>query len=256
MWLCSFGCTVRTQHHDAHVAHCQEPCSRSRCWQSQVSIFHFQRHAITDIARPEQLILPDDPSFLPDFILPPQELLADLDLGLNLDLPRSGESQSLTPFGSQHSSHSSHVAGYGLVLPSSSPNRPAGVGLEGDNGTQGGNDFVDVDNLLQLNEPDFMFGEDGDMIEFTPGQPALATPAVVEGAPMPSDAGASARVGQVHEEGQQAGDQVSSAPISHPRLYSTVTWKSCSRALYPAVCPSPCPDIPPHFSGSGSLNCW
>ncbi|KAF2629688.1 hypothetical protein BU25DRAFT_489699 [Macroventuria anomochaeta] len=159
-------------------------------------------------ARPEQLVLQDDPSFLPEFALPPPELLANLNLGFNLDLPRSGESQSLTPFGSQQLSQSSHIAGYGLVLPSSSPNRPAGVGLEGDNDRQGDNDMFDIDNLMQLDEPDFIFGEDGDIIELTPGQPAPATPAAAGGARMHSDAGASARVRQEHEEGQQGGDQV------------------------------------------------
>jgi meiotic recombination protein REC8 len=171
-----------------------------------------------NISRPEQLVLQDDPSFLPEFALPPPELLAELDLGFNLDLSRSGESQSLTPFGSQQSSQSSHVGGYGLVLPSSSPDRPAGVGLEGDNVEQGNNDMLDIDNLLNLEEPDFVFGEDGDIIEFTPGQRAPETPAVAVatgGVQMLSDAGASARVRQEHQERQQGGAQVSFAAASH-----------------------------------------
>ena len=167
-------------------------------------------------------------------VLPPHELLADIDLGFNLDLPRSDESQSLTPFGSQQLSQSSHVAGYGLLLPSSPPNRPAGVGLEDDNKSQGGNAFVDVENLLQLDEPDFIFGEDGDMIEFTPGQPAPATPAAVGGAPMHSDAGASARVRQEHGEGQQVGDQVSIVAISHQN-YTTRLLVHCAPVLLPSL---------------------
>lgn len=168
------------------------------------------------MSRPEQLVLQDDPSFLPGFALPPPELLADFDLGFNNELPRSGESQSLTPFGSQQSSQSSHIGGYGLVLPSSSPDRPAGGGLEGDNG---GQDDIDLDHLLNLEEPDFVFGEDGDIIELTPVQRAPETPAAAPatgGAPMHSDAGASARVRQEHEEGQQGGAQVSLAAVSHP----------------------------------------
>jgi len=170
----------------------------------------------SNVLRPEQLVLQDDPSFLPDFALLPTELLADLDIGLNVELPRSGESQSLTPFGLQQSSQSSHVGGYGLVLPSSSPDRPAGGGLEGDNG---GQDNIDLDHLLNLEEPDFVFGEDGDIIEFTPGQRAPETPAAATatgGAPMHSDAGASARVRQEHEERQQDAARVSSAAVSHP----------------------------------------
>ncbi|KAF9698437.1 hypothetical protein EKO04_003770 [Ascochyta lentis] len=162
-----------------------------------------QNHALdpeAGKARPEQLVLQDDPSFLPEFALPPAEFLADLDLGFDLEFPRSGESQSLTPFGSRQSSQSSHVAGFGLVLPSSSPNRPGQFMIEGDDGVPG------VDDILQLDEPDFTFGEDGNLIVFTPRQPAPATPAVA-GAPMHSDAGASARVRREHEEGQQGGDQ-------------------------------------------------
>lgn len=155
----------------------------------------------------------DDPSFLPDYALPPPELLEDLDLGFNFDPPRSGESQSLTPFGSQQSSQASHIGGYGLVLPSSSPGRPAGIGLQGDN------DMVDIDDLLNLEEPEFMFGDDGDIIEFTPRQSALEAPAAVaaiEKSLMLSDAVASARVREGHEEGQQDGIQVSFRGTFHP----------------------------------------
>lgn len=172
--------------------------------------------ALTHTGRPEQLVLQDDPSFLPEFTLPPPELLADLDLGFDLGPPRSGESQSLTPFGSQQSSRSSHVAGFGLVLPSSSPNRSAGIGIQGDDGLQGGSGVLDAEDLLQLDEPDFTFGEDGDLIDFTTGQHAPATPAAGEGVSMHSDAGASARVRREHEEGRHAGDQVSVAAISYP----------------------------------------
>ncbi|KAH6618684.1 hypothetical protein C7974DRAFT_436078 [Boeremia exigua] len=160
--------------------------------------------------RPEQLILQDDPSFFPEFALPPLELLSDLDFDFGLDIPRSGHSQSLTPFGSRQSSQSSHVAGYGLVLPSSTPDRPAAAELEGGNGGQGGDDMFDIDNLLRLDEPDFTFGEDGDIIEFAPGQRAPAAPATPTAATAPSMhsyAGASAKVRQEHEEGLQRDKQ-------------------------------------------------
>lgn len=169
--------------------------------------------AVAYILRPEQLVLQDDPSFLPEFVLPPPELLTDLDLGFDSNLPRSGGSQSLTPYGSQQLSQSPNATGFGLVLPSSSPNRPGDFRLEGGNDTQGDNVMMDVDNMLQLDEPDFTFGEDGDLIEFTPGQPAPATPANAGGMYMHSDAGASARVRQEHKEGQQGGDQVSLSSI-------------------------------------------
>ncbi|KAJ4320790.1 R8 protein [Neodidymelliopsis sp. IMI 364377] len=157
---------------------------------------------------PEQLVLQDDPSFLPEFAVPPPELLADLNFSFDLHSPRSGESQSLTPFGSQRSSQSSYVAGFGLVLPSSSPIQPNAFRLEADDGAQGDAGVPNIDNLLQLDEPDFTFGEDGDLIEFSLGKSAPMTPQIVEGAPMHSDAAASARVRKEHEDGQQGGDQV------------------------------------------------
>lgn len=144
--------------------------------------------------------------------MPPPELLGQ---DLNLDFPHSGDSQSLTPFGSRQSSQSSHVGGYGLVLPSSTPDQPAGGGLQGD---QDNNAIRDIDNLLQLDDPEFEFGEDGDIVEFTPGSRAPAapvTPVASRGPAVHSDADASARVRQDHEEGRQRGEQVSFAALSH-----------------------------------------
>lgn len=167
----------------------------------------------------------DDPSFLPGFALPPPDLLTDLDFVSIHDPSRSGESQSLTPFGSQQSSQSSNVGNYGLVLPSSSPERSAGINLGGDDGSQNHNDFLDIDKLLNLEEPEFIFGEDGDIIEFSPGPHAPKTPVAATatgGTPMLSDAGASARVRQEHEEGQLGGMLVSSAAISHPTRTSSL----------------------------------
>jgi meiotic recombination protein REC8 len=189
------------------------------------------------VSRPEQLVLQDDPSFIPDFALPPPELLDDLNLGFNADILRSGESQSLAPFGSQQSSQSSHVGDYGLVLPSSSPDRPAGGGLEGDNG---GQDDIDLDHLLDLEEPEFVFGEDGDIIEFTPGQRAPETPAASPAggvALMHSDAGASARVRQEHGEGHQGGAQVSFSTISHPDHALCLLALHTSIVFVDPVCP-------------------
>lgn len=192
---------------------------------------------LTNHDRPEQLVLQDDISFLPEFALPPPELLAELGLGVSLDSPHSGLSQSLTPFGSQQSSQSSHVAGYGLVLPSSTPDQPAAVGLEGGHCGQG-DDLSNIDDLLQLDDPDFTFGEDGEIIEFTPhrhGSVAHAIPAAAGASSMHSDAGAaSARVRQEHEEGQQRGEQVSFDVISH----QIGTTHSCT-------CPSPAPFAAP-----------
>jgi hypothetical protein len=149
--------------------------------------------------RPEQLVLPDDPSFLPDFVLPPPELVADLDLRLNFDIARSGESQSLTSFGSQQSPTSSHAGVLGgLVLPSSSPNAPVAFQLAGDDyplvyaGLTGDHD------LSQLGEPDFTFDENGELIDGPPVRASAGTPAAKGGATMHSVAGASEKVGRDH----------------------------------------------------------
>lgn len=159
--------------------------------------------------------------------MPPPELFGGTDPGLGLDVPRWGESQSLTPFGSQQSSQLSRVGGYGLVLPNSSPDRLAGRALEGDDGGQGDQDMQDIDNILQLDDPDFAFGEDGDIIELTPGScvpVSPETPVAAGRATMHSEAGASSQVRREHAEGQQRGDQVSFGPLSHPfRIQSSYT---------------------------------
>jgi meiotic recombination protein REC8 len=161
--------------------------------------------------RPEQLVLQDDPSFLPNFALPPPELLlADLDPEHNFDITRSGDSQSLTPFGSQHSRSSSHAGTLGgLVLPTSSPDPLGGFQLQGDNDITEPGGFFGADNGLDLGEPDFTFDENGEFVEALAVQNAVETPAARSGAAMHSDAGASAKVRKEHEDGRMGGTQVS-----------------------------------------------
>ncbi|PVH92072.1 hypothetical protein DM02DRAFT_576286 [Periconia macrospinosa] len=164
-------------------------------------------------ARPEQLILQDDPSFLPEFAVPPTELLAQLDIGPPLDPAlHVGDSQSLTPFGSQqHPSTPGPPIG-GLVLPVSSSARSGGFGGLGDvgfssvGGASGGlPDIGGFDDAIS--DPGFTFDDDGNLVDLTdanePAQPG--TPSHVRGAAMQSDDQASARVRQEHEEGLQAG---------------------------------------------------
>jgi hypothetical protein len=161
--------------------------------------------------RPDQIILQDDPSFLPEFALPPLELLADLDPGLNFEVLRSGDSQSLTPFGLQHM-HSSSPAGAlgGLVLPTSSPDHLGGFSLGGDN------DAVDLggaEDDIVLEDPLFGFDEDGMLFEGPPAAKVAGTPAAQSGVGMLSDGGASAKVRKEHGEGRTDGVQVSFTAI-------------------------------------------
>ncbi|KAH7561926.1 hypothetical protein BM1_03030 [Bipolaris maydis] len=143
-------------------------------------------------ANPEQLILQDDPSFLPNFAPPPPELLADLDSNFNLDITHSGESQSLTPFGSQRHSSSPHVGSAGgLVLPTSSPVTPGGFRLDGDYGT-GSIDqpsaMLGAGETFEIEDPDFEFGDDGEIIQLPPGTVSLRTPATPSRASRSEDA--------------------------------------------------------------------
>lgn len=183
--------------------------------------------------RPEQLILPDDQSFLPDFAFAPPALLADLDFSFNLDMARPGESQTLTPFGSQRSQSSSHIGAIGgLILPSSSPSVPGGLRFKGDNGpgsVGGASDMFGAGNILDLDEPDFTFDDDGDIIDFGDRDTEPKTPGVRGGATMSGDAGASARVRREHEEGRSAGVQVSFTVVSHQFLHRDLS--SLSRCL-------------------------
>jgi hypothetical protein len=179
------------------------------------SPYFTRRISSLTIIRPEQLVLQDDPSFLPEFALPPPELLTDLDLGLGLNISRSGDSQSLTPFGSQNSQSSSHTGALGgLVLPTSSPD-PLGGGfeLQSDNDAAGHIGFLGDADDLDLGEPDFMFDENGEFVEVQVPQNGAATPAARSVAGMQSDAGASVKVRKEHEEGRMGGEQVSFTAI-------------------------------------------
>lgn len=164
-------------------------------------------------ARPEQLVLQDDPSFLPEYALQPLDLFADLNLILDpVPVRHSGDSQSLTPFGTQQSRPSSQVDAIGgLVLPSSSPSQHAEFELEGDNipGNIGRpRDMFGTRPVPDLDEPDFTFGDDGNIIQLGDDGFIPRTPGVHGGSTMHSDAGASARVRREHEEGRQAGVQI------------------------------------------------
>ena len=190
-------------------------------------IIHSQK-----LHRPEQLILQDDPSFLPSFALPPPELLAELDsnFNFNADIVHSGESQSLTPFGSQQSQSSSHVGAIGgLILPTSSPGLPGEFRLEGGSepgGFGGPNLVLKDDDMVEIEDPDFMFGDDGEIIQLSPGRRSARTPTRSTGAPVSGDAGASARMRREHKEGQRAVSQVSLAAPSHVFLYCDLKYLS------------------------------
>lgn len=159
--------------------------------------------------RPEQLILQDDPSFLPEFALPPPELLAQLKLGPAVDPLRNGDSQSLTPYGSQQHPTTPEGPVGGLILPASSSVGVGGFMIHGDNGSAGIGGPSDMLGGDELDDPGFSFDADGNLIDYEEANVIAGTPAAPRGSAMPGDAGASARVRQEHEEGLHAGAQVS-----------------------------------------------
>ncbi|CAN9439611.1 unnamed protein product [Alternaria alternata] len=161
-------------------------------------------------ARPEQLIFEDDPSFLPELALPPPDLLSELDHNFNLDITRSRDSQSLTPFGSQRSLSSSHASAIGgLILPTSSPIVAGEFRLEGDDGMSSGGvpSIMDSRNTIEIEDPDFMFADDGEIIQFSPRRSVDRTTARTPGATMSSDARTSAWAPKEHMKGHRAGNQ-------------------------------------------------
>ncbi|KAH8717092.1 Rec8 like protein-domain-containing protein [Phaeosphaeriaceae sp. PMI808] len=166
-------------------------------------------------ARPEQLILPDDPSFLPDFLLSPPELLAELDQGFNVGTSRSADSQSLTPFGSQREHSFSSVSALGgLVIPSSSsPGRAGSFILGDDNEVGGSNDLINLQDDIQLGEPGFTFDENGELVDGLEARIVAGTPAGHSGTVVHSDAGASERVWREHEEGRLGALQIPGNPL-------------------------------------------
>lgn len=173
--------------------------------------------------RPDQLILPDDPSFLPDFALPPLDLPAELDLPANFDIVRFDESQTFSPFNSQRSQSSNTGIIDGLILPTSSPALAGVFRVEGYNGPSsigGLSGTIDVGDILEVPEPGFTFGDDGDMIDLALPNELPKTPGVSGQVMMASDAGASARVRQEHEEGRRMVTQVSLAAIANALLRS------------------------------------
>jgi hypothetical protein len=223
--LCSVRRPECAQRHAHDAADGEEPRSRPRCWQSSVSISpHFTNASYSlKYNSPEQLILQDDPSFLPEFAAPPLELL-DLDLGFDFSINRTGDSQSLTPFGSQSSSHAGPLGG--LILPTSSPGQPGSFPFAGDtdNDNVGASGMLGADEGYQINEPDFTFDENGELVEDLQARAVAGTPAARSAAAMQSDAGASAKVRREHEEGRAGGVQVSFTAVlrAFGTLYSLV----------------------------------
>ncbi|KAL5393624.1 hypothetical protein PMIN02_005734 [Paraphaeosphaeria minitans] len=157
-------------------------------------------------ARPDQLILQDDPSFLPEFAMPPLEFLAELELSPVPPLRTTSESQSLNPFDfQQEQGPSTPCPVTGLIIPTSSSVGPGGFVLQGNGPSSiGGQVAVDDD---MIDAPDFTFDENGEFVDLTEANLNVGTPAAPGGGTVHSDAGASAKVRQDHEDSLRERDQ-------------------------------------------------
>lgn len=172
-------------------------------------------------SRRDQLVLEDDPSFLPDFTLLPLDYdLANL---ANLAISLPGETQHsdsllVTPYGSQNLHDEQALARpiRGLISPSSDTGDHGDVGgfiVHSDDGRgtsrpAGPSSIIGREDDGFLPDADFGFDAEGNLLEFTPIQRISSTPAVGEGRALGSDAGASAKVRKEHEEGLKAGADV------------------------------------------------
>lgn len=162
-------------------------------------------------ARPDQLVIQDDPAFLPDFALPG----LDIDLSaLDISTDDSSRRSSILSPHSQRSSLSSHAEAdesmLGLIIPSSysgGAGDPAGFILPGENVSSAqrsariGRLFDDEDEGFNI-DPGFTIDADGNLVEEQTPQPGAAP---AGGMRLGSDSAASARVRQELMEGQQAG---------------------------------------------------
>ena len=168
-------------------------------------------HAPKDIYSSDQLMIQDDPAFLPDLILPGLDI--DLSaLGISSD-DSSRRSSIISPY-SQRSSLSSHQEAeesmLSLVIPSSDIGGAGDLGgfiLPGDNVSPGPRS-EDLGRLPEEEDedfnidPGFTIDADGNLIEErTPGPGATHTGVVRLG----SDSAASGHVRQEIMEGLQAG---------------------------------------------------
>lgn len=137
--------------------------------------------ALTEYSRPDQLVLPYDPSFLPENNLPGLGL--DLSkLNRLLDLDQSQQSSvclSQTPDLSQSALSSSSALHLNLPFDDNIPGNTAGFSSEADiaSSVQGGLDFgvfmANEDGGVLL-QPDFEFDENGNIIELGPRQQSQA----------------------------------------------------------------------------------
>ncbi|GME24101.1 Meiotic recombination protein rec8 [Neofusicoccum parvum] len=136
-------------------------------------------------ARPDQLVLEDDPSFLPDFALAPLEL----DDASDLDLPTLTRSSSLS------SPRRSRSPRQEITLEEQDGGPVFGIQVP----SSDGHSFGDIGGFVVPGDdgPDFGFDAEGNLIEHVSSSHLQKTPATVPRPGLPSSSAASARYGDL-----------------------------------------------------------
>ncbi|KAI4196754.1 MAG: hypothetical protein LQ348_002249 [Seirophora lacunosa] len=165
-------------------------------------------------ARPEQLVLEDDPAFVPDMVLPGLDLdLAALDITTDASSRRSSILSPYSQRTSLSSQQASDESALGLIIPSSDGGGEGGLGgFDVPSSEQASVHHAGVGGLFGETEddfnldPGFIFDNDGNIIDTAegaaplPSQTTLPAPGRIR-----SDSGASSHVRRELREGMQAG---------------------------------------------------
>ena len=120
-------------------------------------------------------------------------------------------------------------------MPTSSPIVAGEFRLEGDDGMSSGGvpSIMDSRNTIEIEDPDFMFADDGEIIQFSPRRSVDRTTARTPGATMSSDARTSAWAPKEHMKGHRAGNQVSFTALFHIFSHRDTSHWSCGLASLP-----------------------
>ncbi|KAF2083394.1 hypothetical protein K490DRAFT_51799, partial [Saccharata proteae CBS 121410] len=147
--------------------------------------------------RPDQLLLEDDPSYLPDFAIAPLDFdLSNLDIGAE-NLSSIGSSQRSRRSVSLKEQYGGRVGG--LVLTSSDSHSlgggyTGGFSVQGDEGRGSALNVQDDDGFMP--EADFAFDAEGNLLELAPVQrPHPSTPGIDVGPGIPTGSAVADRVG-------------------------------------------------------------
>ncbi|KAI4176877.1 MAG: hypothetical protein LQ343_000734 [Gyalolechia ehrenbergii] len=166
-------------------------------------------------ARPDQLILEDDPAFVPEMVLPGLDIdLAALDISTDASSRRSSLLSPHSQRTSLSSQGASDESALGLIVPSSEGGDAGELGgfilpssehASVRRSAGAGDMFVGAEDDFNL-DPGFMFDDDGNMINTGDDVPPTQTEQVLPAAGrIRGDSGASTQVRRELEEGLQAG---------------------------------------------------